>query len=180
MVIAIASLACSEPPDKERQQAEGALAAARAADAATYAAGELHAAEAALQKYDAAVSDRDYRQALALAIEARDGAYRATKDAGDNKASARSQAERLVADLESLAKTGGARLSGTSGPKLSTSAADRVRLALASAASLLQEARSQLDQQNYGAVVSALAPIVASLRTLVDVPASSALTRKVR
>ena len=69
------------------------MAAARAADAAIYAPEGLQAAEAALQKYDEAVAQRDYRQALNLAIEARDKAYEAAKQAGDAKAAARSQAE---------------------------------------------------------------------------------------
>ena len=37
--------ACSDPPTKEHHQADGALAAARAADAAIYAPDELHTAE---------------------------------------------------------------------------------------------------------------------------------------
>ena len=77
--------ACSEPPNKERQQAEARVAAARAADAAIYAPEGLQAAEAALQKYDEAVAQRDYRQALNLALEARDQAYEAAKQAGDAK-----------------------------------------------------------------------------------------------
>jgi hypothetical protein len=174
-LIAMTTLACSEPPDKERQQAERALTAAQAADAATYAPDELHAAESAFQKYGAAVDARDYRQALALAVEARDGAYRATKDATDEKASARSQAERLVTDLESLARAGQARLSGTNGPKLTVAAADHVRAVLVTAASLLQEARSQVAQQNYRAAVAALAPVVAALQSDVNLaPAASA------
>src|SRR5205085_2902080 len=54
IAFAVAALSCSEPPLKEFHQAEGALTAARAADAATYAPETLQAAEAALAKYDTA------------------------------------------------------------------------------------------------------------------------------
>jgi len=51
-VLALVMLsACSEPPNKEHQQAEEAVASARAADAAIYAPEGLQTAEAALQKY---------------------------------------------------------------------------------------------------------------------------------
>ena len=75
IAFAIAGLACSGPPAKEHQEAESALAAARAAQAAVYAPAELKLADSALADYDAAVAQRDYRQALRLAIEARDGAF---------------------------------------------------------------------------------------------------------
>ena len=58
---------------------------------------ELEAAESALQHYDAAVSQRDYKQALSLAMAARDTAYEAVKRAADEKAAARGRAERLIA-----------------------------------------------------------------------------------
>jgi hypothetical protein len=64
ILIGIAALSCSEPPTKERNQADGAIAAALAADAATYAPDELQTAQAALAKYDDAVASRDYRLAL--------------------------------------------------------------------------------------------------------------------
>ena len=89
--------ACSEPPHKEHQQAETAVASARAADAAIYAPEGLQAAEAALLKYDESVAQRDYRQALNLAIEARDKAYEAAQQAGEAKNSARNEANRLIA-----------------------------------------------------------------------------------
>src|SRR5258708_7676149 len=86
---------CSEPPDKERQQAEGALEAARAAAADVYAPTEFQDAQASLKKYDDAVAQRDYRLALNDALEARDRAYEAVKQAGNKKSELRSQTDRL-------------------------------------------------------------------------------------
>jgi hypothetical protein len=155
---------CSEPPIKERHQAEGALAAARAADAAIYAPEPLQAAEAALVKYDEAVARRDYRQALSFAIDARDRAYEAAKLASNEKAAARSRAEKLTADVEALVKVANARLAGTTGPKLAPAAADRVRTTLRNATSVLQETRALVLRQDYRGAALRLSPIADEFR----------------
>jgi hypothetical protein len=72
------------------------LEAARAAGADVYAPIEFRDAQASLKKYDDAVAQRDYRLALNDALEARDRAYEAVKQAGDKKAELRSQTDRLV------------------------------------------------------------------------------------
>jgi methionyl-tRNA synthetase len=162
-VLAIA-LACSEPPTKEHDQADGALAAARAAEAATYAPDELHAAEDALAKYDQAVADRDYRQALGHAVEARDSAYAAARRAGNEKAAARSKAERLDAELSTLMKTAAARLAGSLSPRITGPAADRLRTRMRSAPATLQEARSLMTKQNYLEAIQRLEPVVEGLQ----------------
>jgi hypothetical protein len=155
--------ACSAPPQKERDQADGALAAARAAEAATYAPAELEEAVKALQAYDASVAQGDYRLALSHAIGARDSAYAAAKLAGDRKAAARGEAERLIVDLEGLVLIARSRLAGTP-PPLAAAAATRTRAALRRAPSLLQEARSLLDRQDFKGVGTLLRPVVQSLR----------------
>jgi hypothetical protein len=164
-LFAIALLtACSEPPIKERHQAEGGIAAARAADAATYAPEPLQAAEAALIKYDEAVARRDYRQALNFAIEARDRAYEAAKQASNEKAVARSAAEKLVDDVEALVKTATSRLSPTGNPRLGAGAADRVRASLRAAPQALQEARTLIQRQDYRGAFLRLRPLAEDLR----------------
>jgi hypothetical protein len=165
-VIALLTPACSEPPTKERHQAESALADARAAGAETYAPEELQAAEAALQKYDGAVAQRDYRQALNFAQDARDQAYASAKRAATEKAAALAHANDLIADLEALMKAANARLSGTGapGPRLTSQAAERLRAALRAAPGALQEARSLLDQQDYRGAVLRATPAVEAFR----------------
>jgi hypothetical protein len=159
-----ASFGCSAPPEKERHQAEGALAAARAADAATYAPEELKAAEQALAQYDAAVAARDYRQALSLALAARDGAYEAARRASDQKAAARGEAEQVVAELEALTRIASARLGGVGGPRPTGAAAQRLKSALRPAASALQEARSRLERQDYRGAADSARPVLDLLR----------------
>lgn len=155
--------ACSGPPNKEHEQAEAAVAAARSADAATYAPEGLQAAEAALQKYDEAVAQRDYRQALNLAIDARDRAYEAAKQASDAKAAAKNQATRLIAEIDGLTATANARLAGAA-PRPSAQAADRLRAALKTAATSVQEARSLVEREDYRGAILRLTPAVEGLR----------------
>jgi hypothetical protein len=162
-VVAFTS-ACAEPPTKERHQADGALAAARAAEAAVYAPVPFQAAEQALKHYDDAVKGGDYRLALNYAIDARDRAYEAAKLAGNEKAAARSQAERLATEFELLLKRAEARLAGTAGPRPTGQTAERLRGTVRSAPGLLQEARTRLGKQDYRGTIKLLTQPVEMLR----------------
>ena len=164
--------ACAEPPTKEHDQAEAAVAAARAANAGTYAPDGLQAAEAALQKYDEAVAQRDYRQALNFALDARDKAYEAAKQAGEARTAAQTQATRLVDEVEALSKAATARLAGTSGPRPGAQAADRLRAALKTAGTALQEARTLIDRQDFRGAIVRLTPAAEALKR--DLPQSPA------
>jgi hypothetical protein len=170
VVVALAALACSAPPDKERHQAEGAISAARAADAALYAPDDLAAAERALSQYDAAVAQHDYRLALRLAVDARDDAFQAARKASDAKAAARSRAEALLGELERLQRAGTTRLRTGSG-RLGGPAIDRLRGEVSQASTTLQEARSDVAAQKYMDAVSRLAPATERLREVLELPA---------
>jgi hypothetical protein len=91
------AVACADPPEKEMHQAQGAIDAARAAGAPTYAAEEFEAAVAALERSQAAVTERDYRQALSLALDARERAQEAARAAAENRARLRSEVDAQVA-----------------------------------------------------------------------------------
>lgn len=156
--------ACSQPPDKERGQAEGAIAAARAASADVYAADDLHAAETALGAYDAAVAQGDYRQALSSALDARDRAYEAVRRASTAKAEARGRAESLVTALEGLIETISLRLSGATTPRITGSNALRLRKAVAASSTPLQEARTAIDEERYPAAITQLEAALAALQ----------------
>src|SRR5215470_14405074 len=80
---ALTAAACGDPPDKEIQQAQGAIDAARAAGADVYAHDEFAAAEQALKNANDAVAQRDYRLALNHALDARDRAKTAATQAAD-------------------------------------------------------------------------------------------------
>src|SRR5437763_3627602 len=80
----LGTIRCSgEAPDKEIEQAQQAIDAAKAAEAGQYATDELNAAIDALKRSHDAVDQRDYRLALDLAIDSRERAQTAAKQAGD-------------------------------------------------------------------------------------------------
>ena len=154
---------CSAPPQKERDQADSAIAAAKAADAAEYAQSELQAAVASLVEYDRAVSNGDYRAALSHALSARDAAYHASRVAGERKAAARAEADRLIVDFDGQVMVAKSRLGG-SPPPLSPAAASRTRATVNKHPKLLQEARSRLEKQDFKGVVALLESVVQTLR----------------
>jgi predicted S18 family serine protease len=92
--------ACADdPPEKEMQQAQSAIDAARVAGAGDYAHDELAAAEQALKNAHAAVDQRDYRLALTSAFDSRERAQTAQAQATDQKLVARADAGRALTDV---------------------------------------------------------------------------------
>jgi hypothetical protein len=103
--VLIASLslsACAEPPNKEMDQAQGAIDAARAAGAERYATAEFTAATTTLAQAREAVSQRDYRLALNHALESREHAQNAAREAADTHARMRGEVERAMGEAEAL------------------------------------------------------------------------------
>src|SRR5438552_16737193 len=96
LVAALAATACGDPPDKEMQQAQGAIDAARAAGADQYAHDEFAAAQDALKRSHEAVDQRDYRQALNTALDARERAQTAAHESVNTKAIARAHATKAI------------------------------------------------------------------------------------
>ena len=92
---------CSGPPQKELDQARDALAAAKAAGADRYAPAEYSAAASSLDKANAAVDQRDYRQALNYALDSRQRAVEAERLAPEGKARAKSATEALYGTVAS-------------------------------------------------------------------------------
>jgi hypothetical protein len=184
--------ACAAPPQKEMDQAEGAIATARAAGAAQYAAAEFAAAETALARSHEAAGQRDYRQALNHALDARERAQTAAREAADKKAIARGRAERAITAAELALATAQQRL----GPAAPTPAVGGRRItappaalkalqqAFATGTSGLQEARSQLQAQRFDEAMTAATPVAtdiqAAVRAFDEAVAASATTRPAR
>ena len=141
--------ACSEPPHKEMNRAQGAIDAARAAGAERYAPDLLGAATTALQQSHDAVDQRDYRLALSRALDAGDRAQEAAKQAADNKAKTRSESETAInatsAALEQLEAT----LKEASAARVPAPVLARARKVDADAGASLQKARAALGVGNY-------------------------------
>ena len=136
--------------------AQGAIEAARAAGADQYAREANDGAVASLQGAHEAVEQRDYRLALSRAVDARQRAHEAAKQAADGKARTRSQGEAAVAGVASSL--------GELQQKLKTAQAARVparqlapaQAAARNASAALQKARKAIADGNYLDVRDAL------------------------
>ena len=93
---------CTSPPNKEMDQAQGAIDAARAAGAERFAATELSAANTALKNANDAVQQGDYRLALNHALDSREQEQNAARVAADTKAKLRGDVERSMAEVTAL------------------------------------------------------------------------------
>lgn len=164
LVVALLTLSCSAPPEKEHQLALQALLAARTADTATYAPQELAGAEAALVSYDRAVADRDYRQALSRALEAREKATLAPQVAGERKAQARVQADSLLAECNAVLSSLRTRMTASGANRPTAAQLARLRQATRTMPSQIRAAEALINQQNYKNAIAALTPILQSLR----------------
>jgi hypothetical protein len=166
--------ACGEPPSKEMNQAQGAIDAARAAGADDYAATEMAAATDALRRAEEAVTQRDYRLALSLAIDSRTQAQNAAKRAVDARSTARGDAERAVAEVSTLIAHAHDRLKDPALAAVPDRTLDRPRATIAAAAKTLQEARAALTAGDYArasALTQGLAKRVQAALTTIDTAA---------
>jgi hypothetical protein len=147
IVLAAAALGCGgDPPDKEMQQAQGAIDAARAAGAEQYAHDEFTAAEDALKHANDAVNDRDYRQALNYALDSRERAQNAAAMAADGKVAARADADRAINAATGAVNELAQKLKT---PDPSRRAASPPRKGLADGERALQEARAAFGKADY-------------------------------
>src|SRR5262245_48563502 len=134
-------------------QAQGAIAAAEAAGAAQYAAAELAAASDALKRSEEAVTQRDYRLALSLAIDSRERAQNAAKMAVDARAKARGDAERVVAEVDTLLTQARDRLKDPNVARLPRRTTDNGHAVVDNAEKHMQEARAALKADDYAQVI---------------------------
>jgi hypothetical protein len=165
LAVALLSISCSEPPDKEMQQAQGAIDAARAVGAEEYAHEEFVAAEDALKRAHDAAEERDYRLALNHALDSRERAQTAAREAADRKATLRLSADRTItaaaaaiARADARAKAADAKGGGQRSANL--------RRGVEHATAQLQEARTAMAAGQYAdaerkakAALAALAPV---------------------
>jgi hypothetical protein len=155
-VLLLAAAGCSEPPQKEIDQAQSAIDAARAAGADHYAADEYAGATATLEKAHASVEQRDYRQALSYALDARQRALEATRLVPEARAKAKASANadyKATADRVAHLETA---LHAAESAKVPARELRSARQTLAAAQTTMQEARSLIDQGNAAGAAAAL------------------------
>jgi len=140
---------CSEPPQKEIDQAQGAIDTARAAGADKYAIDEYTAATSALQKAHEAVDQRDFRQALAYALDARERAKEAARVSADGKATARVAAENSIANTSGRIQQLEAAVKAADAARVPARDVQAGRDLLTECRSTLQKARATFGAGDY-------------------------------
>jgi hypothetical protein len=160
VVAALAALmgaACGDPPDKEIQQAQGAIDTARAAGADQYATTEYTAAQDALKRANEAVEQRDYRLALNYALDARERAQNAAKEAADRKTTARSEAERALLDTMTALTDAHTKLRAAETAHAPVKVLTASRRTISDGEDIVQKAREAFDKQDYLGAKTAVA-----------------------
>ena len=167
--VAIAAFAaCAEPPSKEMNQAQGAIDAAKAAGAETYAPIELAAATEALRRAEDAVTQRDYRSALGYAIDSREQATAAAKTAVSGRARARGDVERQLAESSTLLAQARERLRDPEVARLPRRSVQSARTTIDGANKSVQEARTALNADDYEAAGKALLGLSERIRKAIQ------------
>lgn len=172
--------ACGAPPSKELHQAQGAIDAARAAGADTYAVEDYTAAVDALARAEEAVRQRDYRLALSQALDSRESAQTAAKVAASQKAAVRSEAERMLAEATAAIAQAGARQKADRLPK---GAAQALAAAIAAARAAIDDAGKALASEDYLEARRRLRGVTQALRAAIPPgtpPAASRPARRTR
>lgn len=130
-------------------QAQGAIETARAAGADRYASEEYNAAVAALEKSREMATQRDYRQALNFALDARERAVDAARSGAERMAQVRSEAETAVRAAAQTLQMAQTRAKTSTARPADKTPAPPLRDAIAQAEKDLQEARSAIARQDY-------------------------------
>ena len=155
----VVSTACTAPPEKELHQAEGAIETARAAGAVRYAPDAFRAAEAALTRANAAVADRDYKQALSHALDARESALTAARSAAETRARVRGELEQRIADIEAVTRAFDARVAEAEAAKVPRQALASARAVSAGVTKAIASARPLLNDGADDKAEALLAPL---------------------
>ena len=182
IVAAVLVAACAEPPNKEIDQAQGAIDAARAAGADRYAATEYTAATDALKRAQDAVAQRDYRQALNEALDSREHAQNAAREAADTRAQVRGEVERDMAQIAALIAEANTRMNAATRTRVPRRALEGARKEMAAVDASVQKAGAAMRANDYLAARMELQGvkerIANSLRALQ--PPSSQSSRRTR
>ena len=144
-----------EPPEKELQQADAAIAAAVTSGAERYAAEELKAAREAVQRGRDAVTARDYRLALNHALDARDRAQTAMAETSGAIANARSAADMAIGSAVAAVGSATAKLAALEAARTAPRSLAAPREAITHAEARVQEARTAFEKGDFDAAVTA-------------------------
>ena len=146
-------------------QAQGAIDAARAAGADRYAREQYDAAVKALQSAQDAVGQRDYRLALNYALDSRDRAQRAAKEAASQQGILRSAAERRLTEVTALLDRAEQQLKAAESARVPRRSLAAARAAISGAEASLQKAGTSIQESNYDVSQQQLAESAKNLQS---------------
>jgi hypothetical protein len=158
---------CATPPTREMDQAQGSIDAARAAGADRFATEQYGAAVKALQNAENAVTLRDYRAALNYALDSRDRAQRAAKEAATQQVVLRSAAERRLAEVTASVDQARQQLKAAESARVPRRSLADARAAIADAEASLQKAGTSIQESNYSVSQERLADSAMKLKTAI-------------
>ena len=113
----------------------------------------------ALQKSHTSVDQRDYREALNYAIDARQRAIEAAKQAGIAKGHTKAAAEKLVTDCSTRISQLDTDIRVAQGAHIARRDLRAARTTLADAQNTLQETRVSMEAGKYAEVLTALTEV---------------------
>jgi hypothetical protein len=182
LAILTVTIACASPPQREMDQAQGAIDAARAAGADEYATTEYGAATEALKQANDAVTGRDYRLALNYALESREQAQNAARTAADTRAKLRGDVERSIAEARALMAAARARLDAKAGPQIPVRTRRTAQQRLKQLEEDLQKADAALQAEKYIEANRLLMPLKEQIQAVVETlsPASTSQSSRRR
>jgi hypothetical protein len=171
--------ACTSPPNKEMDQAQGAIDAARAAGAEQYASTEFAAATTALKSANDAVEQGDYRLALNHAIDSREQAQNAARVAADTRARVRGDVEREMAEVNALITQINAWIASPAAARTPRTRRTALQAVTQSTADV-QKAGSAIKSDDYAGAQKLLAASKERLQKVLPVAPKTAVAQTVR
>lgn len=148
-------------------QAQGAIDAARAAGADRYAADQYRGAVQALASAHTAVEQRDYRLALNHALDSRERAQSAAKEAASQQGVLRSSAERRLGEVTALLDQTRQKLKAAETARVPRRSLVIARSAVGDAEGALQKAGTEIQQGNYRESQERLAESASKLQSAI-------------
>jgi colicin import membrane protein len=178
----VAAASCGRPPDKEIEEARSAIASAQAEGAAEYAPEELAAARDALERASQAVTERDYQLALNHALDSRERAQNAERQAVEAGAAARAAADAAIAAASDARAKADTLLADAARARIAALRQAPVREAAADVERAVQEARAAAGRSEWKAATAAVeaptARLAAAMRDLESAVAAAPGARR--
>jgi hypothetical protein len=155
---------CTEPPQREIDQAQAAIEVAVSAGAERFASEALVSARTALMQSRDAVNQRDYRLALSHALDSREKAQNAARAAAEARTAFRKDVESSLATVTALHEKASAAIAGSKG--LPRARLRRIKAAESKLSESVQEARAAVEAEQYDAAQTQLAGLTKELEAL--------------